>query len=366
MLGPKIQHFSQRKLALIYDDSGSRQQAVLVAAAHQISDQTVNEMLTLGAGLLCAALSPGRAATLELQRMGQQRQVPQSSSHENSDFCVSVEAREGVSTGISVSDRATTLRILGEESPTPRKLVSPGHIFPVITRGGGVLEKSSLREAALDLVRIASMQDAAAFSDVLDEQGRLQDDRQVLALGEQHNIPVLKLSEIIRHRLEHEQLVERLASTKLPTLLGGEMRSFIYRSSLHDGEHLALVKGEIDPHRPVLTRVQPEFTFGDVFGGHTPPTRHVIQRSLSAIAAHGSGVLVYLRRPQGGELQAQVQDWQSRFKRKPAALMREYGVGSQILRDLGVRKIELLTNSQNKLVGVTTFGVEIVATRPIP
>ncbi len=366
MLSPALQQFKKRGLALIFDDSGTLPHGLLIAAAQDIRPETVNEMLTLGGGLLSVVVSPERAQTLELQRMGPQRQFIVQQAHDNSDYCVSVEAREGVSTGISVADRTATVRVLGERQPTARKLVSPGHIFPFIARAGGVLEKNSLREAALDFVRCSGFTDAALCSDLLDRSGAFMSTADQQQLAQQNGLPTCSLSQMTRHRLENENLVQCLAQTQIPTQSAGQLKSFIYRSQIHDGEHLALVKGDLDPNKPILTRVQPEFTFGDVFGGSNPPTRHVIQRSLKAIAENGSGVLVYLRRPQGGELRAQVLDWQNRFQRRPGALMREYGVGAQILRHLGVRKIELLTNSQNRLVGVTSFGVEIVSTRPIP
>ncbi|RIL00863.1 MAG: bifunctional 3,4-dihydroxy-2-butanone-4-phosphate synthase/GTP cyclohydrolase II, partial [Proteobacteria bacterium] len=178
--------------------------------------------------------------------------------------------------------------------------------------------------------------------------------------------PLITLSALTRHRLENEALVYRAAEARLPTQLAGELRTFVYRSRLHHGEHLALVKGEIAPDKPVLTRVQPEFTFADVFGGDNPPSRAQIKRSLQAIGERECGVFVYLRRASEGQLSSQISRWEQRFNEKPASMMREYGLGAQILRDLGVRKVELLTGSKKNLVGLKTFGIEIVSQLPLP
>lgn len=311
------------------------------------------------------AISPHRANAFFLSEMARPRMslaiTPH--SHETVNLLLSVEAREGVSTGISAEDRAITIGILGEETPNPRRLVKPGHIFPVLTKEGGVLMRNALPEGALDVVRIAGSSDAALYLDLLDKSGNfLSKEAEHVLCTEQH-IPFLKLSDLILYRLETEKVVHRIAETKLPTMLAGDLRSFVYKSSVHGGEHLALLKGEINPNRPMLTRVQPEFTFGDVFGGENPPTRSQIQRSLKAIGENGSGLFVYLRRSTEGELKEQISSWSQKFAEKPAAMLREYGIGAQIIRDLGIEKIEVLTTSQRKLVGLTSFGIEIVAQR---
>lgn len=362
-----IQAFQSRKLAILCDESSASRRAVLVAPAQDISAQHINTILTLSGGLNFVAVSPTRANSLMLSRMARPKlSAAAEESPAELDLCVSVEAREGVSTGISAADRATTIAILGEQNPNPRKLVMPGHIFPVTTREGGVLVRNTLPEGALDLVTISGYSDAALFLDLLDSNGELATPQHYEKVAADNEIPLLSLSDIIHYRLETEKLVTRIAEAKLPSSHAQGLRSIIYRSDIHNGEHLALVKGEIDPDKPTLTRVQSEFTFADVFGGKNPPTRHQLQNSLHAIEARGSGVVVYLRQASAGKLKEQVMHWQSTYQQKPAVTMREYGFGAQILRDLGVRKIELLTNSKKDLVGLKTFGIEIVSQIPIP
>ncbi len=356
--GETLKLFNERRIGLIRDDLSENKSAVWVSAAEKVELSNIVEIINHTGGLFNVAISSARAEALMLSRM-----VRDDDNHADSLQFSSVEAREGVSTGISAADRLVTIRILGERIPSARKLVKPGHIFPYETRPGGVLVKNALPEAALDLVRIAGNSDAALFVDALNPQGEYltadAQDKLCTELG----ITLINISDLIRHRLETEQLVTRIADAKLPTRLAGELRSYIYKSEIHDGEHLALIKGEISSDKPTLTRVQPEFTFTDVFGGANPPSRQQIDSSLNLIGKNGSGVLIYLRRPERGSLKEQVSDWQRSFEARSPAGMREYGLGAQILRDLGVRKIDLITNSKKNLVGLKPFGIEIVSQR---
>lgn len=360
--------YKQRRAAVLWDDASAPGRAVLIAPAQDIEAVEVNELVAMTGGLPFVAISPARAAAFMLSKMSRPlvhpAPQPLPGAEEQLNICVSVEAREGVTTGISASDRATTVRILGEEQPNPRKLVKPGHIFPVEVRTGGVLVKNALPEGACDISRIAGFTEAALFLDLLDGQGEYLSSAGQTKLCAEKSLPRLALSELTRYRLSTESLVYRVAEAKLPTQLAGELRSLIYKSSIHEGEHLALIKGEIDPARPVLTRVQTEFTFSDVFGGKAPTSRSVLHRALKTIGDNGSGVLVYLRRPSFGELGQQITSQQRAFK--PSSIMREYGLGAQILRDLGIRKVDLLTGSKKNLVGIHPFGIEIVSQREIP
>lgn len=367
-----ILRFKTRGIILLRDDASSRGHAVLVSAAVGMTPVRVNELIHLSGGLLFVAVTPQRASALMLSRMSRPKlapdpqTLPSRADSEERAICVSVEAREGVSTGISAADRAITIGILGESTPNPRRLVAPGHIFPVETRTGGVLVKNALPEGACDIVQAAGYTDAAVFIDLLDAAGDFLTIAAQDAFCTEHDIPQITLSELTRRRLSTEALVQRIAEAKLPTQLAGELRSFIYKSAIHEGEHLALVKGEISADKPVLTRVQPEFTFADVFGGASPPSRNILQRALKAIGDNGSGVLVYLRRPSMGELKQQISAHDPGLSAAPSTMMRDYGLGAQILRDLGVRKVELLTGSKRNLVGIRPFGIEIVSQREIP
>ncbi len=363
-----FEDFKTRSLALIIDDLGEVERAILVAAAQNITTSIVNEILHISSGPLFVALSPERVQAFMLSKMGRPRVTPAHATDINSqlNICLSVEAREGVTTGISVADRTATIKVLGEASPNARKLVKPGHIFPVEVREGGTLVKNALPEAALDLVKICGASEAAVFVDVLNESGDLIDIAAAGELAGRLSIPRLTLSDLMRYRLENEKLVFKVAEARLPTRLAGELKSCVYRTSLHEAEHFALVKGEIDPTKPVLTRVQTEHTCADVFGGLSTPSRKHLRDCLRAINQQGCGVFLYLRSPFAGILREQVSDPQADKVKKPMALMREYGIGAQILRDLGVRKIELLSSSNKVLSGISTFGIEIVAQKPLP
>jgi 3,4-dihydroxy 2-butanone 4-phosphate synthase/GTP cyclohydrolase II len=363
-----LEKFAQKRLAILRDDGSTDMRAALVAPAEGISEREVNTLLLSTGGHLYVALSPTRVNDFALGGMADPRDIHLSGlSSPPGSFSglTSVEAREGISTGISAADRATTIAILGEKTPASRKLVKPGHIFPVLAREGGVLVKNTIVEGALDVARLSGFTEAAVYIDLLDKSGELLEADDQEALASSLDIPIIPLSALVRYRLETEQLVYKVAEAKLPTLLAGELKSFIYKSRVHGGEHLALVKGDINPETPVLTRVQAESTFADVFGGANPPSRRVLHSALKQIGESESGVLIYLRRPEGGHLQEQVRNWTESHLKKPASMMREYGLGAQILRDLGVKKIELLTGSKKNLVGLQPFGLQIISQRPL-
>jgi 3,4-dihydroxy 2-butanone 4-phosphate synthase/GTP cyclohydrolase II len=326
-------------------------------------------VLQLSGGLTFVALSPERASALLLHNMTRPNvgeKLP-SPSVLMSQY-TSVEAREGITTGISAADRATTIAILGAEQPQPRALVKPGHIFPVETRDGGVLVKLAIPEGAVDLARLAGFTDAALFVDLLNEQGELMSAEQARAFGETHDIAVTSLTELITHRLEREPLITRVAEARLPTTLAGEVRAIVYRSRIHDVEHIALVKGEVQGEDPVLVRVQAESTVTDVFGGNAPSSRLHLQNALRAIGYRSRGVFLYLRRPFIDDKSTNVQslDVSDITLGSAPAMMREYGVGAQILRDLGVSKIELLTATPRALVGLSSFGIQVLSQHSIP
>lgn len=366
-------------MAIVRDDLAGTTRSVLISPAELATPQIVNLAISnaknaLTGGICHVAISEQRASALRLQRManlrdsimfGRNYTTTSKNDLSNLALCVSVESREGVTTGISAADRARTISVLGERTPDATKLISPGHIFPIIAREGGVLVKVALHEAALDLVKIAGFTDAALLIDLLDHNGELATNDLVQSIALELKLPLINISELIRYRLETERLVQRQAETLLPSRFASDLRAISYSAAVHAGEHLALVKGEINPDIPTLVRVQPEFTFGDVFGGPNPPTRNLIHSCLNQIERQGSGVLVYLRRASGGELGQQVGSWAREFQERPRTNMREYGLGAQILRDLGVKKIDLLTNSRNIIPGVKSFGIEIISTRPI-
>ncbi len=360
-----LKNFKERKILILSDDCGENPRAVLVSFAQDIKESVLNEMISIAHGLVYVVVGPQRVADFGLTKMKSARRISPNNESDLNGHCISVEAREGVSTGISIADRACTIRILGEEVPDKRKLVSPGHIFPVEARKGGVLVRNSLIEGALDVVSSLGVSDAAVMIDLLSQEGEFLNSSDQLTLSKKLELPLIKLSDIIRYKLEKERIVSRVAQTVIPSSIAGELKAYIFESELHGGEHLALVKGEIDSNKPVLIRVQTENTFADVFGGLKPSSRDVIASCLEAIQKEGSGVLLYLRKIEVGHLTKEISGVGNELNLSPDR-MKEYGIGAQILLDLGVKKINLLTNSKRKLVGLNTFGIEIVATQAIP
>lgn len=353
-----ISHFTERKLLLLSDDYSDNEETVLISIGLDLSEDTLNEILTIARGPLQLVLGAERVTSFGLTKMSSSRLFALNPDQEVQAQCVSVEAREGVASGISVADRCHTIRILSEQIPDRRKIVSPGHIVPVEGRAGGVLVRHSLREAALDLVKAVGATDSAIVVDCLNKSGEILSATEVNKLSETHKISKVTLGEIIRWRLESERIVKRIATAKIPTTFGDGFRAIMYQSEIDGGEHIALVKGEISSEKPVLTRVHVENSFEDVFGGEGKSRRRsMIRDSMEAISEAGVGILVYLRR--------NINKSSALSFQPKAYRMKEYGLGAQILLDLGVKKIVLLTNTKNNLVGLTSFGIEIVATEEL-
>ena len=345
-LDQRIKHLKDRSLAVLIEDEGVGR-AALVAPAANITPELVNSIIRLSGGLFFVALSRERSEALFLDPMPRPRYSPldRGLPHVLAQS-ISVEARSGVTTGISAADRAVTIAALAASTPNPRAIVKPGHIFPVTTRDGGLLVRNGLPEGALDLVKLTYGADAAVFVDLLAANGELANTEAALELAEAQKLPCFSLSELTRYRLQNEQLVSLVAQARLPTLYAGEMRSLMFHAPILGSEHLALTKGEWSSDETVLVRVQAESTLQDVFGHAGKSSRLLLHAALRAIGQRGKGVLVYLRQS------SQVASGQAR--------MRGYGLGAQIVRALGVKKIDLLTNSAQPLAGITTFGLEVV------
>lgn len=358
------ERFQTRRVAILVDDSTPTFRAVLIASANDITPSLINEILHMSGGVLFVALSAARAEALMLLPLPERRIA---GTREAVRAFVSVEARQGVTTGISAADRAHTIRILASESPQPRSLVRPGHIFPVAVSEGGTLVRNALPEGAFDVGRICCGAHAVAFCEMLSSSGSLVSRDECLATAERAAIPMLSLSELVSFRLQSEQLVFRVAQASIPTAVAGELLAIVYRSTVHDGEHVALVKGELKGDSPVLTRVQRERTLSDVFGGTPARSREQLHYALQRIGERGRGVVVHLRSNDAVSLADELNaPPEGAAEPNRAALMRGYGLGAQILRDLGVQRIELLTGSPKRLAGLQAFGIDIVKQHQIP
>ncbi|MCB0320184.1 MAG: 3,4-dihydroxy-2-butanone-4-phosphate synthase [Bdellovibrionales bacterium] len=363
--------FDARRPLVLLDDSSAPERAVLCLPAALCSPGPLNEMLELsGGGNVQCALSPARADAFMLEAMSNSRRTPGNHLAPVARELVSVEAREGVTTGISVSDRSKTLIELAVDCPQVNGIVKPGHVFPIRTREGGVLVRGSLAEAALDVCKLSGYSDACCLIDIHNAQGEYLSGSQLIEFISKYKLHYTTLHELVSFRLANEELVYRVADARMPNRFGGEMRSILFRSDIFQGDHLALVKGEITPESTVVVRVQPERTFEDVFGslpnkdGINAGPRSIIDASLQSIGSAQCGVFVYLRRPDSGPVQRELLGELFSTPSK-GAMMREFGLGAQILRNLGVRKISLLTASPSPLIGIDAYGLEILSYQPL-
>lgn len=346
----------QGKLILLTDDVGAHPCAYLFCGASSISDEQLCFMVNHGRGIVCAAMSESRVKQLHLPMMSLK-----SSSPASPDFTASVEARRGVGTGISASDRARTLRTLAGTRDPRRDLVMPGHIFPISAKSGGVLVRNGIPEAAVDLLRLAELVPVAAICHCLDQSGEFQSPEQIEVLRKNHGLAIVSLSELVAHRMANESLVEKVAESELPTRVAGTFRAAAFRS-LHDGaEHFSLVKGDIAAAKePVLVRVQAENRIGDLIGPPQLPQRGLILGALKELQREGCGIFIYVRHPRKGFLAKQVKQIADGAPAgPPLSALRQTGIGAQILRSLGARKIRLLTSSKTPLAGLEAFGIEI-------
>ena len=359
-------------LVLLVDDVSEDTRCFLIQSAVFTSEQNVSLIVNRARGIICVALPEKRCSELRLSPMNR---APLGSYLPSSplSLTVSVEARSGVTTGISAHDRARTIQALATTSHPHLDLVMPGHIFPVATSNGGTLVTNSIWEAAVDLVREAGLAEAAVICHCLDEKGESADYLSALKFTSDLGIPTINLSQVVQYRLGRESIVSRITSTTIPSFDFGPFRTVAFQSHIDQAEHLALIKGEIDQvdpcsglQEPILVRVQAENRIGDLLGPASIPTRQRLVRSLSEITARDRGILVYVRHPHRGQLCQIVNNLASQKNSSTvkATQIRSYGVGLQILRELGAHRIRLLTNRGAPILGVEAFGIDIVETVP--
>jgi 3,4-dihydroxy 2-butanone 4-phosphate synthase / GTP cyclohydrolase II len=359
------------RLVIIVDDEDRENEGDLVCAAGKITPEAINFMATHGRGLICAPITQEAA-----ERLGLPLMVRRNTESHGTNFTVAVDAADGVSTGISAADRARTVQILANPLAEPRDLVRPGHILPLQAKQGGVLRRAGHTEAAVDLARLAGLEPAGVICEILNEDGTMARLPQLLEFADKHALKIGTIESLIDYRRSQEKLVERIERIQMPTDYGN-FDLVVYASKLNPEEHhLALVKGEIRSEDPVLVRVHSECLTGDVFGSRRCDCGSQLHSALAQIEEAGSGVLVYMRQEGRGiglankirayKLQEEGLDTVEANERLGfGSDLRDYGMGAQILYDLGVRKIRLMTNNPRKVVGLDGHKLEIVEKVPI-
>jgi len=355
---------------IMTDDAGRENEGDLVLAARGVTPALINFMAKEGRGLICAPLSKARAEKLGLSRM-----VARNEEKFGTDFTVSVDAAKGITTGISAHDRAATLRALGRPSPRADDLVQPGHIFPVRAKDGGVLVRAGHTEAAVDLAKLAGQGDAAVICEILNPDGSMARWEDLLEFKRRHGLKLGTIQELIEYRRRKEKLVVREQTVKLPTDYG-PFDLHLYRNVTDGSHHLALVKGKVKGAEAVLVRVHSECLTGDVFASRRCDCGNQLHDALRRIGQEKKGVLVYMRQEgRGIGLPAKIKAYrlqergldtvEANRKLGYPADLREYGIGAQILADLGVKRMRLMTNNPKKVVGLGGYGLELVDQVPI-
>jgi len=358
------------KMVIVTDDAQRENEGDLVMAASKAQTSDVNFMARYGRGLICVPITPARAIQLGLQRM-----VLDNRESLRTDFTVTVDAAKGVTTGISAADRARTIALLADPKAKPLDLVQPGHVFPLQAKPGGVLQRAGHTEAAIDLVELAGLDPSAVICEILNEDGTMARMPQLQAFRRKHKLRLCTIQSLIEYRRRSEKLIEREQKIKMPTDYGS-FDLYLYRSTCDSQHHLALVRGPIDSETPVLVRVHSECLTGDVFGSRRCDCGHQLHDALRHIDKAGRGVLIYMRQEGRGiglaakihayKLQEQGLDTvQANLKLGYGSDLREYGLGAQILVDLGVKKMRLMTNNPKKVIGLAGYGLEIIEQVPI-
>ncbi|HXQ51957.1 MAG TPA: 3,4-dihydroxy-2-butanone-4-phosphate synthase [Stellaceae bacterium] len=354
-----IEEARNGRMFILVDDEDRENEGDLIIPAQMATPAAINFMAKYGRGLICLSLTRQRCEQLRLPLMAQHN-----ASRLQTAFTVSIEARDGVTTGISAPDRARTIAVAIDPTKSPEDIVTPGHIFPLMARDGGVLVRTGHTEAAVDIARLAGLNPSGVICEIMSDDGTMARREELVAFAQRHAVKIATIADLIAYRRRHDRIVERLLESPFWSEFGGEWRMHIYVNSVAYAEHIALVKGDVSTPEPVLVRMHAVNVLDDALANSKSGRGALLRRSMNMIAQEGRGVVVMLREPTLTALSDRVRGFIETGR--PQFELRDYGIGAQILLDLGVRDMTLLTNMPRLIVGLDGYGLHVIGNRPIP